>query len=207
MHYYDRIYFVAAAMQIIVSIILILDCLLTRRATENVDNKKGKKMNKAIVATAIIVTLASIGIVAYASGGAFKNEQLTREAWRSLEAKDYAITISKAEECITLFEDAALKEQNALEKEGVFVPIGKVNKDEKERIFKRGLLNDVATIWFILGKAHAGNGNKELAEKAFKKTLLFPHGRCYDPSNDSFWAPSDGAKVELKKLSGKSIYD
>ena len=65
----------------------------------------------------------------------------------------------------------------------------------------------MATCWYILGKAHAENGNKELAEKAYKKTMLLTYARCYDPSNDSFWAPSDAATVEIKKLSGKSIYD
>ncbi|MCP4987489.1 MAG: tetratricopeptide repeat protein [Colwellia sp.] len=179
----------------------------TTEISKGTTKKKGKKMKTTITIAAVIATMVSIVAIVYATGDTFKNEQLTRESWRSLEANNYEDTIVKAEECVTLFHDEALLEQQLLEKEGATVPKGRVVKEEKEKIFKKGLLNDVATCWFILGKAHAAKGNKELAEKAFKKALLFSYARCYDPSDDSFWAPSDVAKVELKKLSGKSIYD
>lgn len=211
MEYYDHILLLAALIGIAVNVILIVDRFRPSDQTKNNENmQKGErvKMKKIITIVAILSTIATIGIIAYATGESFKNEQLTREAWRSLNAKDFEGTIKIAEECVTLFHEEALQEQKSLEEKHVPVPPkGKVTKNEKERIFSRGLLNDVATCWFILGKAHAGKSNKEKAEKAFNKALLFPYGRCFDPSNNSFWAPSDGAQVELKKLSGKSIYD
>lgn len=211
MKYFDHILMLAAVIGVVANLIQIVDRFCTPYQTKSNENiRKGKrgKMKTIITIVAILATIASIGIIAYATGGAFKNEQLTREAWRSLDAKDYEATIKTAEECVTLFHEEALQEQKLLEEKGVPVPPkGKVTKTEKKEIFRRGLLNDVATCWFILGKAHAGKGDKEKARKAFKKALLFPYGRCFDPSNNSFWAPSDGAKVELRKLSGKSIYD
>ena len=210
MHYYDHLLLFAALIGVGANLIQITDRFWptsSNKDTENTKKGKGRKMRFFVTVVAVIATLMSIGALVYATGGAFKNEQLTREAWRLLDAKDYEATITIAEECVTLFHEDALQEQKSLEQKGAFVPKGQVSKEEKEKIFKRGLLNDVATCWFILGKAHAGKGNKEKAEKAFNKALLFSYARCYDPSNSSFWVPGDGARVELKNLGGKSIYD
>lgn len=211
MQYYDQVLLFAALIGVAANVIQIADRLWTLKRTHSQakpQKGKQKKMKTVITTIAILATLAAIFAIAYATGDSFKNEQLTREAWRALDAKKIEITIEKAEGCVTLFHDEALEEQKVLENNGAQVPPkGKVSKKEKEEIFSRGLLNDVATCWFILGKAHSEKGDKEKAEKAFNKVLLFPYARCYDPSNDSFWAPSDGATVELKKLSDKSIYD
>lgn len=208
MKYYDHILLLAAVVGVLANGIQIVDRFLPM-STHVKNNKQGRnKMKKIITLIAILGTLVSISAITYAIGGSFKNEQLTREAWKSLDAKNFDAAIKNAEECVALFQDEAIKEQKDLQDKGAPAPPkGKVAKDEKEKIFNRGLLNDVATCWFILGKAHTEKGDKVKAEKAFSKTLLFPYARCYDPPNDSFWAPNDGAQVELRKISGKSIYD
>ncbi len=165
-------------------------------------------MRNIITRIVIVALLTSVGLITYAKG-AFKNEELTREAWKALDDKNYPLVIVKAERCVTLFHEAALAEQNKLEREKMLQPLkGRVTDIAiKKQIFKRGLLNDVSTCWFILGKAHASDGDIEKAIKSFKKAMLFTYGRCYDSKNDTFWAPSDGAKAELQILMGKSIYD
>jgi tetratricopeptide (TPR) repeat protein len=209
MKYYDHILLLAALIAAVANTLQIADRFWKPNMHDEKDQKgRQYKIKTAITIIAILATIASIGAITYATSGSFKNEQLTREAWKLLDAKNYDGAIKKAEECVALFQDEALKEQKSLDVKGAPPPPkGKVSKNEKGMIFSRGLLNDVATCWFILGKAHTEKGDKEKAIKAFKKALLFPFARCYDPSNDFFWAPSDGAKVELKRLSGTSIYD
>jgi tetratricopeptide (TPR) repeat protein len=209
MKYYDHILLFAALIGAVTNGLQIADRLWspTRGDDQNPERRQQKK-KLIITIIAALATMTAIGAIAYATGGSFKNEQLTREAWILLEAKNFDAAIKKAEECVTLFHEEALKEQKSLEIKGdAAPPKGRVGRNEKETIFRRGLLNDVATCWFILGKAHTEKGEREKAIKSFSKVLLLPYARCYDPSNDSFWAPSDGARVELKKLSGKSIYD
>jgi tetratricopeptide (TPR) repeat protein len=168
-----------------------------------------KHSNRRLAYSVILFLAAfvSVSTLLYAAGEHTKNEQLTHDAWRFLGAKDYDSTIRTAEECVILFQDQAVSQQNELAQQKMAVPLGKVTREEKESIFQRGLLNDVATCWFILGKAQAAVGDKEKAEKAFTKAKKLTYARCWDPKKDEFWAPSDGAKLELKKLGGESLYD
>jgi len=180
MTYYDYILLGAALIGVAGNLIQIVDRFWPKnKDIEKVKNGKVSKMRTIITGLAILATVVSLAGILYAISGAFRNEQLTREAWRYLEAKDYNATIEKAEECVTLFHDEALVEQKSLRQNGgTPPPKGRVGKVEKEKIFKRGILNDVATCWFILGKAHAGKGDKEKAKKAFQKAMLLPDARC-----------------------------
>ena len=122
MKYYDNLLLIAALMGIIANVIQIVKALWpTRLGTEEEKLQKGKryKMKKMTTIIAIIATMASIGVISYAIGGSFKNEQLTREAWKALDAKNYEAAIKKAEECIKLFQDEALKDQKDLEAKGI----------------------------------------------------------------------------------------
>jgi hypothetical protein len=128
------------------------------------------------------------------------NARLTKEAWDAFNKGEWRTAIRKAEECIDRFQDQADDQQKQLETDHVTVPNGVVPKEEKEEILRRGPLNDVATCFFIKGQAAEKLGQNGEAKQAYEAAAKYTYARCFDPSWNGFWSPSEAANGRLKRL-------
>jgi hypothetical protein len=130
-----------------------------------------------------------------------RNVVLTTGAWVFLNAKNYTAAIEKAQECIDEFDTAASHEQAELEKaKAPLPPKGRVPERERQRIFERGLLNDVATCYYIAGRAHESLRHNQLARDAYQRAASYTYARTWDPATSSFWSPAEVAARRLKGL-------
>jgi hypothetical protein len=119
--------------------------------------------------------------------------------------------IQKAEKCIGEYSGDARRLQEELEKEGAEIPVGRVGYFAKRRIFRNGLLNDVATCYWVRARSleylHRIDDPKadrlERAKASYQEAAKLTHGRCYDPEQDAFWNPSQKAKDDLERLASK----
>lgn len=131
------------------------------------------------------------------------NVKITNEIWETYQLKDYQKAIEKAKEFIEEFEHLADELQSELEKNNEPIPSGgKISVDEKKIIFNRGILNDVAICWHIIGRSYERLENKGKAIEAYCNALRYTYALQYDPSWDGFWSSSKDAKEKLKELEG-----
>lgn len=145
-------------------------------------------------------------MILFSMSVAFAEEQCLKDSWDAFNNKDYEKAISSANECIDNFGKAAYRIQKELDSLKVALPpTGSVSAAEKDRIFKRGLLNDVATACWIKGRSAEylyGKGGpkkeeyKKMAEEAYKETCKYKHGRTWDPKG-WFWSPCEAANDRL----------
>lgn len=129
-----------------------------------------------------------------------KNVQLTNDAWDAFNKSDYDRAIAKASECIEEFRGAADKEQAKLEQQKApSPPTGKVSASQKQKLFSRGLLNDVATCFYIKGRSAEYLRRNDQAKEAYKAASKYTYARTWD-QNGWFWSPSEKASERLKQL-------
>jgi tetratricopeptide (TPR) repeat protein len=151
----------------------------------------------------LIITCVISPINTFSEDGPL-NVRLTNAVWKAFNAKDYHRAIKRADECIDEFEPAALREQRDLEEKNTPpFPEGKVDENTKSALLKRGLLNDVATCWFIKGRSLEKVGKKQEAINAFKHAERYSYARTWDPELQGFWSPEKGAKERRLYLEGK----
>ena len=129
-----------------------------------------------------------------------RNEQLTAAAWKALEKGNFLEAVSNADKCIASFEASAEKRQNQLKSAGANVPNGVVTESEKKSVHKNGLLNDVATSYFIKGKAFEALNEKDAAIAAYEAAATLTFARTWDPEGPWFWSPAEGAAERLETL-------
>jgi len=128
------------------------------------------------------------------------NTVLTTQAWEAYNRRDYKAAIESADKCINEFLGSAMREQEELAaKKTPLPPVGAVSNQEKQVIFARGLLNDVATCLYIKGRSIEAEGQKEQAVKVYKATAKYTYARCWDPQG-WFWSLSEGALDRLRML-------
>lgn len=133
--------------------------------------------------------------------------KMTTACWEAYNTNNYALAITNAEICIKQFQAAARNQQNEVDAANITPPIGvPTGAGEPTLTQARGPLNAVATCWFIKGEsllriAEGKNPEKpdlevlKKARDAFKATLEYSHGRCWD-TNGFFWSPARVAKTE-----------
>ncbi len=182
--------------------------LYTKKSEKNV--QKGEVMKKSYIISKIIV---GCGLIAFSSylfsmlafgQPEYRNQKLVAEAWHALNEKQYEIAIEVAKECIVEFRSDAFKEQEKLDSANEpSPPVGKTSANIKNEILRRGLLNDVAACWYIIGVSEMKLKNNEKAVGAFKKLRQFSYARIYDPEWDGFWSPSEKAESYIQSLGGK----
>lgn len=141
----------------------------------------------------------------FATQPARAEEECLKNAWGAYNNADYAKAIGFADQCIDEFGKAADRDEDRLTKEGEAPPpTGAVNPFEKNKIFQRGLLNDVGTSYFVKGRSAEylykqggprANFYKEVAEAAFK-ACRYRYARTWDPKG-WFWSPCDAAADRL----------
>ena len=172
----------------------------TERRSRNVKNGSRTEKTLWVTSASLIATSMLIFAVRAAEGGKSKNEQLVEAAWQAFNAKDYSTAIQKCNELIDEFRPAADREQLTLEQKKVPQPIkGKPPEAEKKTIFERGLLNDVGTCFFIVGRSAEYQGKADIARDAYSKAVKYSYARTWDPKG-WFWSPSDAAQDRLSSL-------
>jgi hypothetical protein len=149
-----------------------------------------------------VVITAGYSVVCPATASA--EEECLRVAWQAFNRKDYKAAIDSANVCIDNFAKAATREQAAL-KNTPKTPTGPQPAEKQAVIFKRGLLNDVATAWFVKGRSAEylmAKGGREaaayrkMAEEAYKAACEYPHALTWDPKG-WFWSPCEGSEDRL----------
>lgn len=121
--------------------------------------------------------------------GNYTSETLTTKAWRALEEADFAGVELYTKKCLELYEAEAKKQQSQLTD---FAP--------KERVFDYWALNDVATCYFIRGKAFLDQGKIAEAQEAFRVVVeQYPHAQAWDPQG-WFWKVAVGASDKLSTI-------
>ena len=121
--------------------------------------------------------------------GDFTSQTLTTKAWNALGSGDYAAVNAYTGKCIELYEAKAKDQQAALTD---FAP--------KESAFDQWALNDVATCYFIRGKAAVTQGKTAEAKAAFEQVInALGYAQCWDPKG-WFWKVAEGAKDQLSVL-------
>lgn len=161
-------------------------------------------MKKRKIELSVMSILFSI--LFFSVAASFAQEQCLKDAWDAFNKKDYEKAISFANDCIDNFGKAAYRIQKELDSLKLpLPPTGSVSAAEKDKIFKRGLLNDVATAHWIKGRSaeylyRQGGPKKEeykkMAEEAYKETCKYKHGRTWDPKG-WFWSPCEVASDRL----------
>ena len=180
-----------------------------KRALKQTSKKKGGAMKKK---SRVRVLRLLPGIILLAiSAGIFgtraltieeqpSNVQLTSKAWDNFNKDKYEKAITYAEKCINEFRSAADREQRELENaHAPLPPKGKVSDQEKEKIWARGLLNDVATCFYIKGRSAENLGRIEEAKQAYQVASRYTYARCWDPKG-WFWSPAEAALDRLHLL-------
>jgi hypothetical protein len=104
---------------------------------------------------------------------------------------------------IAEYKGRAVLDQAAL-KNSPEPPSGRVSVQEKQTIFGRGVLNDVATCLFIQARALEYLGRQDRAKAIYIETATFTHARTWSPSEDLVWAPYLAALGRLHAITNVS---
>ncbi len=131
------------------------------------------------------------------------HERLTTKAWAAYDDGDYETAIMFSKECIFKFSLLAEQEQKSLkEKNAPIPPTNSYTEDEAREIFSRGILNDVATAYFILGESSRKLERLDEARAAYQKAQTLDYARTWDPK-EWFWSPATSASSQLAALGPK----
>lgn len=164
-------------------------------------NKMGKHRYTLLVVTFISLSY-SVFVFAYQNIFAQQvtmNQKLTTAAWDNYNKQDFNKAIEKANECIKLFRGQAEIKQEELVKKNLPKPNTNPSKKEKDEIHSRGLLNDVATCYYIKGLCYQELGKKDEAISSFTKAEFYSYAMCWDPQG-WFWNISEAASGKLREL-------
>jgi len=155
----------------------------------------------AILGVVLLVLSGSLLVTrAFSNGSQALNVELTTAAWTAFNKGDFVGAIANAEKCIGEFRGAADRKQAELEKsKAPPPPTGAVSDEEKKAIFARGLLNDVATCFFIKGRSAENLGRKDEARQAYESASKYTYGRCWD-TKGWFWSPAEASMDRLATL-------
>jgi hypothetical protein len=175
-------------------------------------NRKGERPRKSIAyvagmalvgASALLLGLTLTGRSTHADNDPPLplNAQLTKAAWDAYAKGLYEMAITNADKCIDEFGGQAERQQEALTAAKATPPtMGAPSETEKAATMSRGLLNDVATCYYIKGRAAESVGRQQIAKQAYSSAMKLSYGRCWDPGGGFFWSPAEAASDRLKRL-------
>jgi hypothetical protein len=135
-------------------------------------------------------------------------EPCLASAWTAFNSKDYSAAVQAADQCIDDFGRAADRQEAELQNEPVTKPGRPPTEFDKNRIFAQGVLNDVATAYFVKGRAAEAQSQKvrresertklrRTAKESYEAACRYKHALTWDPRNASFWSPCQAASDRL----------
>lgn len=135
-------------------------------------------------------------------------EQCLTDAWRAWNSNGYDKAMKAAKTCVEKFSPDATRREKSLKGRTVSCDIH--SDADKGRLFRQGVLNDVAAAWFIEGQAaeaKAGEGSsaemretyRKMAIKAYEEASAYKHACVWDPKG-YFWSPATAAADRLSSL-------
>ena len=80
-----------------------------------------------------------------------------------------------------------------------YPPIGRVTRNEKEKIHKNYAVNDVSMALWAKARSLEEIGKINLAKNAYSKCMFLAHGRAWDPKG-WFWNPAADCVNRARKL-------
>lgn len=145
----------------------------------------------------IIVSTVVLGTRALSTAAQGLNVELTAAAWNAFNRSEFPVAIANADKCITEFKGAADRDQAELQRSyAALPPTGSVPGDIKTAILNRGLLNDVATCFYIKGRAAEALARREDAREAYRSASTYSYARCWD-TKGWFWSPAEASLDRL----------
>lgn len=173
-------------------------------AINGIKKRKPKSKIKIAILIAVVLLVSSVATFSYLfwESTVPLNVRLTTKAWRFYNKGKYDMAITYAERCINEYKGGANREQHKLGQERASLPpVGKVSdKQEREKIWERGLLNDVATCFYIKGRSLEALGQRQEAIAAHGETSKYTYARCWDPKVKIFWSPAEASLDRLQIL-------
>jgi hypothetical protein len=150
-----------------------------------------------------------LSIVAICASSAIAEEQCLSDAWASYNKSDYKAAIQAADRCIADFHLKAERDQAALaQRREPEPPTGAVGDSDKQKLFSRGVLNDVGAAYFVKGKSAEALGAKPhpknvdygaMARAAYEGAKKLTYARVWDPKG-YFWSPAEAAGDRLADI-------
>jgi hypothetical protein len=143
------------------------------------------------------------------------SEDYVKQAWELYNKENYSGAIDKAQNCIYYFQGKANDEEKSLaDNHEAIPPTGDVDATQKQKIVKRGQLNDVATCYWIVGSSHEhlylGKNKKDSKEKdakerdaaveAYKAGCKYKYARTLNKDQQSVWSPAQESRYGAERL-------
>ncbi|SRR6266446_954454 len=142
-----------------------------------------------------------------------QTERWTRDASRAFERNDYDAAILWANKVVDLFGGTANRQQELLKNQNEPVPpVGRVLPWRFGNVASRGILNDVASCYWILGQSYENKGRGCEARDAYAAASRLTYARTWDPQwwplrgwspFSWFWSPAEVAQDRVAKMSCK----
>lgn len=159
-------------------------------------------MVKKVLLTGVVFVLGAAlicpRIASAYNFGDYRSTTLISKAWKALEDKDLEAVLAYTNKCVELYASKAGDMQAAL----TDYPVG-----TNDEIFAYWALNDVATGYFIQGKAYQDAGMSEEAVKAYQTVVdKYSYGQTWDLKG-WFWKPSETAVEKIAMIESGSMLD
>jgi len=149
-------------------------------------------------------------IIVICSSAAYAEEQCLSDAWAAYNKSDYRAAAQAADRCINEFHLKAERDQAALtQRREPDPPVGgAVSDSDKQKIFSRGILNDVAAAYIVKGKsAEALDARPHpktadylaTARAAYGEAKKLTYARVWDQKG-FFWSPAEAAGDRLASI-------
>ena len=137
------------------------------------------------------------------------NVEMANSAWSMLNENRYEEAIQAADLCVITFVEEANNIQDDLIERAVPKPIPSQIRlqSEREAVFSRGLLNDVAACYYVkLAAAIALRKSSEYISATYRSLLLYSHALVWDPGG-WFWSPVEAARSLIARVNGDPTTD
>ena len=145
-----------------------------------------------------------------------QNERWTRDVSHAFERNDYDTAILSANKVVDLYGGTANREQELLKNQNEpSPPMGSVAPWKFGRVASRGILNNVASCYWILGQSYETKGKSCEAKNAYAAASRLTYARTWDPQwwpirgwspFGWFWSPAEVAQDRVGKMSCQESY-
>lgn len=153
-----------------------------------------------LVGACIALSLIALSMCAQGNPDIPRNVELVNRAWDAYRSQNYDTAMTAADRCVDRFKEEADADEAALEaRHAKLLPTGAVGPKVKDEIYAQGVLNDVATCFWIKGISAQLSKHDDAAREAYTATMKYRYARTWDPKG-WFWSPAEDAADRLRDL-------